>query len=143
MSRSVSAPSSVTKTSPCWKGFIVPGSTLIYGSSFCIVTRRPLLLSRRPSEEAVSPFPRLDATPPVTKMCLTTTTSASREPTPGARHPRRNLREGTGGHHRIYHGARHGHADGAPSACRKRAVTSARWQVRWRRNGRDTIWHGV
>ena len=27
MSRSVSAPSSVTKTSPCWKGFIVPGST--------------------------------------------------------------------------------------------------------------------
>ena len=25
---SVSAPSSVTKTSPCWKGFMVPGSTL-------------------------------------------------------------------------------------------------------------------
>src|SRR5699024_6064598 len=27
MSRSVSAPSSVTKTSPCWNGFIVPGAT--------------------------------------------------------------------------------------------------------------------
>ena len=34
MSRSVSAPSSVTKTSPCWNGLIVPGSTLRYGSNF-------------------------------------------------------------------------------------------------------------
>jgi len=32
-SKSVSAPSSVTNTSPCWYGLIVPGSTLIYGSN--------------------------------------------------------------------------------------------------------------
>src|SRR5690242_7177104 len=67
MSRSVSAPSSVTNTSPCWNGFIVPGSTFRYGSSFCIVTRRPRLDSRAPSELAVSPLPSEDTTPPVTK----------------------------------------------------------------------------
>jgi hypothetical protein len=38
-SRSVSAPSSVTNTSPCWYGLIVPGSTLMYGSNFCSATR--------------------------------------------------------------------------------------------------------
>src|SRR3954451_22174605 len=70
MSRSVSAPSSVTKTSPCWKGFIVPGSTFRYGSSFCIVTDRPRARRRWPRLEAVSPLPSEDATPPVTKMCL-------------------------------------------------------------------------
>src|SRR5690349_13821243 len=70
MSRSVSAPSSVTKTSPCWNGFIVPGSTFRYGSSFCIVTRRPREVSNWPRLEAVSPLPREDATPPVTKTCL-------------------------------------------------------------------------
>src|SRR3954451_3699706 len=70
MSRSVSAPSSVTKTSPCWNGFIVPGSTLRYGSSFCIVTRRPRDFSRLPRLEAVSPLPSEEATPPVTKTCL-------------------------------------------------------------------------
>src|SRR3954462_12870385 len=70
MSRSVSAPSLVTKTSPCWNGFIVPGSTLRYGSSFCIVTRRPRDLSRLPRLEAVSPLPSEEATPPVTKTCL-------------------------------------------------------------------------
>src|SRR4051812_39005826 len=42
----------------------------MYGSSFWSVTRRPRLLSNRPSDEAVSPLPRLDATPPVTKMCF-------------------------------------------------------------------------
>src|SRR5690348_15523453 len=67
MSRSVSAPSSVTKTSPCWKGLIVPGSTLRYGSNFCSCTRRPRALSSRPSEAATIPFPRADTTPPVTK----------------------------------------------------------------------------
>src|SRR6516164_7509589 len=49
---------------------MVPGSTLRYGSSFCMVTRRPRALSRRPRLEAVSPLPRLEATPPVTKRCL-------------------------------------------------------------------------
>src|SRR4051794_14557434 len=70
MSRSVSAPSSVTKTSPCWNGFIVPGSTLRYGSSFCIVTRRPRAVSSWPRLEAVSPLPSEEATPPVTNTCL-------------------------------------------------------------------------
>src|SRR6202000_2031428 len=70
MSRSVSAPSSVTKTSPCWNGFMVPGSTLRYGSSFCMVTRSPRAFSRAPRLEAVSPLPSEEATPPVTKRCL-------------------------------------------------------------------------
>jgi hypothetical protein len=53
-----------------WKGFIVPGSTFRYGSSFCIVTDRPRARRRWPRLEAVSPLPSEDATPPVTKMCL-------------------------------------------------------------------------
>src|SRR6266404_8192268 len=66
MSRSVSAPSSVTKTSPCWNGLIVPGSTFRYGSNFCSWTRRPRAFSSRPSEAATIPFPSADTTPPVT-----------------------------------------------------------------------------
>src|SRR2546421_6711566 len=67
MSRSVSAPSSVTKTSPCWNGLIVPGSTFRYGSNFCSWTRSPRALRRRPSEAATMPLPRAETTPPVTK----------------------------------------------------------------------------
>src|SRR5262245_21814238 len=67
MSRSVSAPSSVTKTSPCWNGLIVPGSTLRYGSNFCSCTRSPRAFSRRPSDAATMPFPSAETTPPVTK----------------------------------------------------------------------------
>src|SRR3954466_2678635 len=67
MSRSVSAPSSVTKTSPCWNGLIVPGSTFRYGSNFCTCTFMPRAFSRRPSEAAVMPFPSEETTPPVTK----------------------------------------------------------------------------
>src|SRR3954451_4580461 len=67
MSRSVPAPSSVTNTSPCWYGDIVPGSTLMYGSSLRIDTRRPRALSRRPTLAAVMPLPREEVTPPVTK----------------------------------------------------------------------------
>src|SRR5262249_29370111 len=52
---------------------MVPGSTLMYGSSFCMVTRSPRLLSNRPSEEAVSPLPNELVTPPVTKMCFAKT----------------------------------------------------------------------
>src|SRR5436190_17311761 len=70
MSRSVSAPSSVTKTSPCWNGLIVPGSTFRYGSNFCSWTRSPRAFSRRPSDAATMPFPRADTTPPVTKTYL-------------------------------------------------------------------------
>src|SRR5215218_632224 len=68
MSRSVSAPSSVTNTSPCWYGDIVPGSTLMYGSSFCSWTVRPRATSNRPIDAAAMPFPSEDTTPPVTKM---------------------------------------------------------------------------
>src|SRR2546430_3392229 len=67
MSRSVSAPSSVTKTSPCWNGLIVPGSTFRYGSNFWSWMRRPRALSSRPSDAATIPFPSADTTPPVTK----------------------------------------------------------------------------
>src|SRR5947209_5520449 len=70
MSRSVSPPSSVTKTSPCWNGLIVPGSTLRYGSNFCTCTLRPRALSSRPSEAAVMPLPSDETTPPVTKTYL-------------------------------------------------------------------------
>src|SRR6187200_3377049 len=67
MSRSVSAPSSVTNTSPCWYGLIVPGSTLMYGSSFRMETRRPRALRIRPTLAAVMPLPSEEVTPPVTK----------------------------------------------------------------------------
>src|SRR3954469_21374630 len=67
MSRSVSAPSSVTNTSPCWNGLIVPGSTFRYGSNFWSWTRSPRAFSRRPSEAATIPFPSAETTPPVTK----------------------------------------------------------------------------
>src|SRR5882724_8358424 len=67
MSRSVSAPSSVTKTSPCWNGLIVPGSTFRYGSNFWSWTRRPRAFSSRPSDAATMPFPSAETTPPVTK----------------------------------------------------------------------------
>src|SRR6218665_2250117 len=73
MSRSVSAPSSVTNTSPCWNGFIVPGSTFRYGSSFCMTTCRPRAVRRLPRLAAVRPLPSEETTPPVTKMCLVTT----------------------------------------------------------------------
>src|SRR3954467_5711340 len=67
MSRSVSAPSSVTNTWPCWNGLIVPGSTLRYGSNFWSWTRRPRALSRRPRGGGTIPSPRAETTPPVTK----------------------------------------------------------------------------
>src|SRR5450432_137578 len=70
MSRSVSAPSSVTKTSPCWVGFMVPGSTLRYGSSFWIVTFNPLPSRRLAMDADASPLPSDETTPPVTKMNL-------------------------------------------------------------------------
>src|ERR671938_758928 len=67
MSRSVSAPSSVTNTSPCWNGLIVPGSTFRYGSNFWSWTRKPRALSSRPSDAATIPLPSAETTPPVTK----------------------------------------------------------------------------
>src|SRR6478609_8429759 len=83
MSRSVSAPSSVTNTSPCWNGFIVPGSTLRYGSSFCMVTRRPRERRSRPRLDAVRPLPSEEATPPVTKMCFVVSTTGFKSTSSG------------------------------------------------------------
>ena len=76
MSRSVSAPSSVTNTSPCWNGLIVPGSTLRYGSNFCTCTLSPRAFSSRPSDAAVMPLPSDETTPPVTKTYLALTPSS-------------------------------------------------------------------
>src|SRR6185437_3373806 len=70
MSRSVSAPSSVTNTSPCWNGDIVPGSTLMYGSSLRLVTRTPLEVRMAASDAAAMPFPNEETTPPVTNTNL-------------------------------------------------------------------------
>src|SRR5207237_4247185 len=69
-SRSVSAPSSVTNTSPCWNGDIVPGSTLMYGSSLRLVTRTPREARIAASDAAAMPFPSEETTPPVTKTNL-------------------------------------------------------------------------
>src|SRR4051812_18308972 len=46
---------------------MVPGSTLMYGSSFRMETRRPRALSSRPMLAAVMPLPSEEVTPPVTK----------------------------------------------------------------------------
>src|SRR5690242_10006569 len=42
----------------------------MYGSSLMSATRRPRLSSKQPIEEAARPLPRLETTPPVTKMYL-------------------------------------------------------------------------
>jgi len=47
---------------------MVPGSTLMYGSSFCSVTLKPRLSIKAPMEAAARPFPREESTPPVMKM---------------------------------------------------------------------------
>src|SRR6185295_8886725 len=70
MSRSVSAPSSVTNTSPCWNGLIVPGSTLRYGSSLIRVTLRPRDSRMAASDADAMPLPKEDTTPPVTNTYL-------------------------------------------------------------------------
>src|SRR6476661_1058008 len=70
MSRSVSAPSSVTNTSPCWNGLMVPGSTFRYGSSFTIEILMPRVSRIAAREAAAMPLPREETTPPVTKQNL-------------------------------------------------------------------------
>src|SRR3989442_11446106 len=42
----------------------------MYGSSLMNVTRKPRASSREPIEDAARPFPKLETTPPVTKMYL-------------------------------------------------------------------------
>ncbi len=48
----------------------MPGSTLMYGSSFCIRTERPRFSSSMPIDALVSPLPSELTTPPVTKICF-------------------------------------------------------------------------
>src|SRR5919198_834535 len=126
MSRSVSAPSSVTKTSPCWNGLIVPGSTFRYGSNFCTWTLRPRALRSRPSEAATIPFPRPETTPPVTNTCFvarSVVTVSPRDanvacPRDGAfiAPPGRPGRTGTG------RGCRHAARSGHGTLCIRRAA---------------------
>src|SRR3954452_20974182 len=47
-----------------------------------MVTFRPRHFNRRPSEDAVSPFPNELATPPVTKMCFVTIAHPNAQPRP-------------------------------------------------------------
>src|ERR1035437_6099384 len=46
---------------------MVPGSTLMYGSSLSAETASPRALRSRPTLAAVMPLPREEVTPPVTK----------------------------------------------------------------------------
>ena len=50
------------------QGRMVPGSTLMYGSSFIIVTVRPRASRMEASDAAAMPLPSEDTTPPVTKI---------------------------------------------------------------------------
>src|SRR6185437_9455028 len=59
-----------TNTSPCWNGDIVPGSTLMYGSSLRLVTRTPREVRMAASDAAAMPFPNEETTPPVTNTNL-------------------------------------------------------------------------
>src|SRR5260370_6630656 len=61
---------------------MVPGSTFRYGSHFCRVTLKPRLSRRQPIEEAATPFPSEETTPPVTKIYFGAI-HAARVPTPG------------------------------------------------------------
>ncbi len=49
---------------------MVPGSTLMYGSSFIRVTEKPRASRMAPTEAAATPLPSEETTPPVTKMYL-------------------------------------------------------------------------
>src|SRR5215471_19922056 len=47
---------------------MVPGSTFRYGSHFWIVILKPRLSRRQPIEEAATPLPKEETTPPVTNI---------------------------------------------------------------------------
>src|SRR5258705_10528211 len=59
---------------------MVPASTLMYGSIFCSVTRKPRASSSAPIEAAARPLPRDETTPPVTKMYFGANSSSFRGP---------------------------------------------------------------
>src|SRR6266542_446806 len=54
---------------------MVPASTLMYGSIFWSVTRKPRASSSEPMEADAKPVPSDDTTPPVTKMYFVATSS--------------------------------------------------------------------
>src|SRR5712692_5535401 len=54
---------------------MVPASTLMYGSIFWSVTRKPRASSSEPMDAEASPLPSDDTTPPVTKMYFVGTSS--------------------------------------------------------------------
>src|SRR6185503_15840210 len=55
---------------PCWNGLMVPGSTLMYGSSLTIAIFRPRASRMAPSDAAAMPFPNEETTPPVVNTYL-------------------------------------------------------------------------
>src|SRR6266850_2333074 len=59
---------------------MVPASTLMYGSIFCNVTRKPRASNSAPIEAAARPLPSDETTPPVTKMYFGAKSSSSRDP---------------------------------------------------------------
>src|SRR6266851_3810411 len=54
---------------------MVPASTLMYGSIFWSVTRKPRASSSEPMDAEARPLPSDDTTPPVTKMYFVGTSS--------------------------------------------------------------------
>src|SRR5579884_4385854 len=78
---------------------MVPGSTLMYGSSLRIETRTPRALSTWPREATVMPLPTEEMTPPVTKMYLVSLMRPPRESSGFQHHHRRFGRQrGLGDH---------------------------------------------
>src|SRR5262245_23228642 len=59
---------------------MVPASTLMYGSIFCRVTRKPRASSSAPIEAAARPLPSDDTTPPVTRMYFGANSSSFHDP---------------------------------------------------------------
>src|SRR3989338_1358846 len=59
---------------------MVPASTLMYGSIFWSVTRKPRASRSDPIGAPASPLPRDDTTPPVTKMYFVVNSASFRQP---------------------------------------------------------------
>src|SRR3989344_7826878 len=70
MSGSVSSPESSKNTSPCSVGFMVPSSTLRYGSILTRFILKPRAASILPIDAVDMPLPTPDMTPPMTKIYL-------------------------------------------------------------------------
>ena len=59
-----------TNTSPCSVGFMVPASTLIYGSIFIAVTLSPRACRQVAIDDEATPLPTPLITPPTMKIYL-------------------------------------------------------------------------